>query len=51
MESKFVTKSDLIEMENRLFLHNSAPDPQGYYKSYWTFANGDIVFTVQNIYI
>ena len=51
MESKFVTKSDLMEMGTKLFLNNSAPDSQGYYKSYWTLTNGDIVFTVQNIYI
>jgi len=46
---EFVTTSDLIKMEDKEFLFNSAPDTKGYYKSYWTVNRGDIVFTVQNI--
>jgi len=51
MEGKFVTSSDLVQVEDKEFLFNSAPDSKGYYKSYWTVNRGDIVFTVQNIYI
>ena len=50
-KTKFVTKSDLKQMGTRLFLNNSAPDSKGYYKSYWTLVNGDVVYTVQNIHI
>ena len=49
MEGKFVTTSDLLQMEDRQFLFQSAPDTKGYYKSYWAVNRGDIVYTVQNI--
>ena len=51
MKDKFVTSSELLQMKDREFLFNSAPDTKGYYKSYWTVNRGDTVFTVQNIYI
>lgn len=51
MKGKFITRNDLIQMDDRSFLYNSAPDSQGYYKSYWTINYGDIVFIVQNINI
>ena len=46
---EFVTTSDLIKIEDKEFLYNSAPDTKGYYKSYWTVNRGTTVFTVQNI--
>lgn len=48
---EFVTTSDLVKIEDKEFLFNSAPDTKGYYKSYWNVNHGDIVFTVQNIYL
>lgn len=51
MNDKFITSSELIEIKDKMFLFNSAPDSKGYYKSYWTINRGDTVFTVQNIYI
>jgi len=50
-KTKFVTTSDLMKLGTKLFLNNSTPDSKGYYKSYWTLVSGDIVYTVQNIYI
>jgi len=47
----FITTSDLLQMEDREYLFQSPPDSEGYYKSYWTVNRGDIVYTVQNLFI
>lgn len=49
-DASFVTKKDLVEIENKIFIHNSGPDSNGYYRVYW-IADGKLVFTVQNIHI
>ena len=51
MEGKFVTKSDLLKMEDRKFISQSAADSEGNYKTYWAVNGGDRVHTVQNLFI
>ena len=51
MASKLVATSDLIKMEDRKFISQSAADSEGYYKTYWAVNGGDKVHTVQNLFI
>lgn len=51
MASKFVTTSDLLQIEDKKFISQSAADSEGYYKTYWAVNGGDKVHTVQNLFI
>lgn len=48
---KFVTLTELLEIQGKEFSFRSSPDSSGYYRSYWILDNNDLVYTVQNIYI